>query len=511
MIVSIPNPGVWGWPWHGLATGGVVAGKSITQPPNGNAWLIDIGLPAISLTSAESSEATANGYDWRNYAMISGGRVYDTALPNNAFIHVDDSSKCWLITLTFSYPSSNTVGISASIKRFGLFGHGATSAITKTTTAACEHIELTEALGNPVSTYSAREYKLSDVWTNGAKSLVGVHLSTVGYQAPSDLFSVLEITLSGSGGVDGSGLGISAAEVMGQPDLTLRHQSNGISDGIDEGTGIGLQWYGASGTGFGGGMDLLQERDVGWTFARVCYYSSGGVVKALRLRARETTDHWLTSAPGFTPGQCAGVFGNLCDVGDVYVTAEGFYSVEISILENSDVKDHLSAVSSASLTQRQMLNRQLTDHLGYLNGDPGAIYGETTDLCCQGYFYAYTEYLQDDWEWSGSLAYFYDQADSETITIDDLSDLTAAWRREIYDTSSANIAIGSKYFGLQRIDAKAAAFYASETSTGARTYGPISTPLGVKTYASTPSADIFFAWQRKTGDFSFSTSPICYV
>jgi len=59
--------------------------------------------------------------------------------------------------------------------------------------------------------------------------------------------------------------------------------------------------------------------------------------------------------------------------------------------------------------------------------------------------------------------------------------------------------------GIYRAD-NIAAFYLLDTD---RTYGTVATALGDKT--TTETADLYFSWQRKTGDFSFSANPICWV
>ena len=213
----------WGWPWHGLCEGGVIgtSGKTITQPWGGNAWLIDKGLPALDMSPELIASEAAEGREWRNYGLISGGQVNGTWLPRrmsggapvepNSFVHVDEDGINWLVTVLGTFPATNTVRLNLSIVRFGHFeqGVGEQSPITKTVDISCENIQ---------PTYSAsREVKLQDVWTNGSKALLCVFYL---WADQSLVFSAIEMVLTGTGGATGSGLVVDATEVKGQSQLT---------------------------------------------------------------------------------------------------------------------------------------------------------------------------------------------------------------------------------------------------------------------------------------------------
>ncbi len=524
-MITIPNGGVWGCPWHGLATSGIIAGssKAITQPTNGNAWLIDMGLPAISLTSAETAEATANNYEWRNYAMISGGRLYDTALPAESFIHVDAADQCWLVTLSYSYPATNTLRVTASIKRFGLFGHGAAAAITKTADVVCNDLT--------ISGGESREYWLNDVWTNGVKCLVGVGI----FQSPTrDLVSVVEINISGTGGTDGSGLSVSGSEVIVKADLSpgsfdieptntdntvepyrigslYAGTANGVIDIFEAvhtcdfgdpadtiesrryysatGPTQDFFWYGDSPTGFGGGYSVVDLESIGGIYAKEAFYNSSGSVKVLRVKFETTTENHLT---GFSGPTCSGFLYTYCNqpptndaitYNDKYLS--GSTTKKLTILLNNDAIDSLGSVESWTGEQHSF-----SELLGAS--------GHVTTITPTGTVI------------SGSLS-SYLSSSTDIITSTILSTIAQNFRKKTTPSDSSTAMSSGKYIGLQAIDAKSASFYYSPSSGAARNYGTVTTPLGNKTYTGTPTANIFFAWQRKTGDFSFATSPICYV
>ena len=477
-----PSPfHAWGWPWHGLCVGATVSGHTVNQPDHGSAWLLDLGLPAVTLTAEETTEAATMGYTWLNYAMISGGYLYDTWLGADTFVHVDDAGECWLVSLSYGVPGTNTLRVTADVVRFGVFGQGLATPFSMSVDVACAHIELSTATGNPVNNYDRRVIALEDVWTNGARALVGVVLqSGSGASTENDLFSVVEISLSGEG--NGAGLTLTGVEVLGQSALTRKFSDNGINDGINVGAGMGAQWYGDF---IGGGDSLIQGYFVGGQWARAAHFDSNGNPQAYILRVIVQEDHWITGTSGVTCVDCGYSTFQTCEAD---VSAAGIYAARLELLRGATVVDHLSATVTRSGTQHQYNNQ------------------------CAAVFTA-TGYCADDGPaaWSGSLAAHFDAADAPSFGHAAVSSLIAAWRAYDPHQADANVLIGAVRLGLQRIDAKAAALYKTAGTPGARTYGTIATPLGNKTYSGSASSNLYFAWQRMTGAFSFSTSPICYV
>ena len=481
-MIEGPLTGVWGWPWHGLASANIIqpSGKSIDQPQHCHAWLIDIGLPAITLTAAEEASATANDYEWRNYALISGGRVYDTALPAESFIHVDTDNKCWLIILSYTYTAENQVNITATIKRFGLFGYGELGTVTKTDSATCTHIELTAALGNPIGTYSARVISLSDVWTNGAKVLVDVKLATLSPSYYVDLLSVIEIEITGAGGSDGSGLSISATEIKGQYDLTFAYDSGSLPPPSNPFCN-GLNWVASSTYQY----YLPNNRTIYASYAKESFYDSAGAARALGIR--------FDSIQGIVTCEDAWQENSPTETCYIWETATTVPTVETHLVAKVDDVISISITKDGVATD--VLERTLTYYMH-----------EWYTLCngafTSGLFIEY-DYPSTD-IYTGGLSDQFDADDG--LHASDVSALAAGWRIE--QASTAVTLASGKIFGVQHIDSKSAAFFIGGTS---RTYGPVSTPLGNKTTALAPSEEIYFSWQRKTGDFSFSTSLICYV
>lgn len=78
-----------------------------------------------------------------------------------------------------------------------------------------------------------------------------------------------------------------------------------------------------------------------------------------------------------------------------------------------------------------------------------------------------------------------------------------------YPASATNL----WFFGIHRMPSKAAAFVATNDNTTVH-YGTVSTPAGSKTTTLTATMTgslVNFAYQRKTGAYTFAAAPICYV
>lgn len=253
----------WGWPWHGLIQAGTVGatGQDHIQPAKCNSWLIDKGLDPLDLTPDQIAAYAAEGMEWRNYALIAGGTVYGAELDDQTYIAVDDVGDNWMVTLAYSFLGSSQIRITASIVPFGVFQDEdipLPTPVTKTVDVQCTAIELS----NPVSaqgsiTFTAQNADLHDVYTNGAKAIVGVLLETGA--GLLYLFACIEVEIGGEGGTTGSGLDFTASEVISQPNLctgTVNVDTNNYtnqgkavsydldnSDCLDDGIGTGIKTY----------------------------------------------------------------------------------------------------------------------------------------------------------------------------------------------------------------------------------------------------------------------------
>lgn len=132
-----------GTPLHGLVKAGSLTLPNSTSVPYpqpdasagpdlaGAAWSVERpGVPTVPLTPEQQAEATANGWQWRNKAMLSGGKrqVYGKEL--NGWIYIDSAGDRWLVTTTLDGATTDFVSAlsgTVTLARFGDFGKPAES------------------------------------------------------------------------------------------------------------------------------------------------------------------------------------------------------------------------------------------------------------------------------------------------------------------------------------------------------------------------------------------------
>ncbi|MNZ22485.1 hypothetical protein D3C78_395770 [compost metagenome] len=141
---------VFGAPWHGRVQGGQLLlpiGSSMPypQPPAVREGITDMpdgfgaahivavpGTPAVVRSPEEQAADTASGRQWRNTAMLSGGRQQLYGKPLDGWIYVDPNGARWLVRCAqlaesimhdFGAPLSGTL----TLIRFGELGGSAES------------------------------------------------------------------------------------------------------------------------------------------------------------------------------------------------------------------------------------------------------------------------------------------------------------------------------------------------------------------------------------------------
>ncbi|MCK9386071.1 MAG: hypothetical protein M0Q15_15790 [Nevskia sp.] len=513
----------WGWPWHGLCEGGAIgsSGKIITQPATGNAWLIDKSLPALDITPAEIASEALAGREWRNYALIPGGSVHGQALPANTYIHVDADGLNWMVTVSGSFPAVNSVRLQLSIVRFGHFQIGATlpTPVLKTVDVSCEDVEL--SWSGPGGTWYrfGRWVDLQDVWTNGARALLGVFMGTVPDVSQVALFSAIELVLTGSGGADGSGLAVAATEVKPRSSLTTDGlydgtNSSGTSGSIMSGSFIADSNYvlveipdnstcygwGSGGTmevhwtgleGYVNGYPLVSGYIKELTSCRFCCYGADGTVLAYRLKSSMTIDHWVASYGDTGKLGDYTCYAGACNLGrEITVTIAGQHVEGCYLLQNDSVIDKIEHTVAYSGTQSQ---------------GRGTYTSNPCDLNLWEIDYP-VPYHESGRSWAGSLSALIPVA-AYWPTAGASLDLFASWKQvfEVNGGGIVNLSGAVATVGIHRT-LNIAGFFTLGTT---RNYGTIATPLGNKT--TTETGGLYFAWQRKTGEFAFSANPICYV
>lgn len=219
--------------------------------------------------------------------------------------------------------------------------------------------------------------------------------------------------------------------------------------------------WGADGGGLSASASIIRDgtacydklttslRHLETIYARYAYYDSGGDARVARLRTYD------------------------------YISDDGLTFIDgVYLLEDATQKDWLEMVS--------------------VNPDPGVWSGSLSSHFAPQDRFVYWTGSPLNWKDSRDLLarIWMDSTDSGTVPM------------LIYDSGVGGTVYTNNALGLQRIDAHAAALFIPGTP---RTYGSVMTPTGVLTAGLSPSGNIYFAWQRKTGATQFSTSRICYV
>lgn len=531
----------WGWPYHGLAetVGGNTtiagSGKLIELVYNGHAWLIDKGMPAVDIAPSEVIAEAAEHREWRTYAQISGSVVYGKRLPwrvafgqssPSAFIHIDAAGVPWLINLDLvEWPSANHVKLDFEVVKFGEFRQEDPPApLSRNATATCTAIEPGDLVSIVNKSYIERDVLLFDVHTNGSKALFGVcgeygaaYYGSSGY---IDVLALIELSISGTGGADGSGLGFTLVEAMGQPVLTTwgpntgptnvepgsgifsGHVYSGVSTpiGAQDYDGSCLSWSASQGTTEilwrgdktdGLGHSTAVECGVVTQFCNCRYatYDADGHIQAWRIRYRRTVDHSIAAIDD------SGLLGgSSCDTGGTALT----HTISVSIVGGSrEGYTILSNDSEIDKVERVIVyaGTQLQTYGPCIFGGSGCLWTFTHP----------TPYAATSSTWDGSLSA---ALPAGTGWPDTGANRWIMWSfadvRAVNLNTPQALPDGTKV-GIYRTT-NAAAFYVGDPS---RVYGNVCTQVGIQSTALT--GNFYFAWQRKTGDSAISPNPCCYV
>lgn len=121
----------FGCPWHGMAKNGALydapGGTEIKAvwPQSGPATqLLQVpGIAAVSRTPEEAASDAVNNFNWKNYALVAGSKLYGQDLPDSWVIYIDDNDVPWLLTLT-CVPDSpyGNAKFDVTVKLVSLFG-----------------------------------------------------------------------------------------------------------------------------------------------------------------------------------------------------------------------------------------------------------------------------------------------------------------------------------------------------------------------------------------------------
>ena len=527
---------VWGWPYHGLCAGGSItlpnaATHPMIQPPNELTWLIDMGLQPIERSPTELLADAAAGFEWRNYALISGGMIYGKALNAgsfnpDAFIHVDIEGKRWLVKWISAYITTSKL---AAVFTFSACEFG--RLVTDGATAL--PVEFTVVIPSDSMASAHGVFDLEDVWTNGSRALLGIYRIVPTSQTTDgtpiepwlkDMVSLVEVVISGAGGADGSGLVFSGTEIRGRPQLdypeTIRAPGTAQTDPMvpgysyictqDQQTSVITCQYIQSGfvsffTAMGG--ILFEDSEFYPTAkARFAYYKPDGSAVAAKLKIGSNESFTIGGLTLQTSG--ADVFDPNTSTWDygahaIYTgSGSGVCRQGIYLMEDNAIIDKIEFV------QNIVFSRTADQWQG---GSPVITYSPNLTFYDVGHW-------ESNLTASISIPTMRNEFGKVSFTV--AQTLMEAWRKLADDTGAStgnyersgsgidDVTWGTG-FGIQRIAERAAGFFKLNGAT--RTYGAIMSPYGVLAAGVTSSANIYLTGNRKTGAVMTAESSICYV
>lgn len=222
----------WGCPWHGLVQAGsltlpngasmaypqpaapvaVISGSPVSMPDTlGSTYRVAVpGLPDVSRTPDELAADAVAGREWRNEALLSGGRFQLYGKQLDGWIYIDTAGDRWLVTCsTFNesalYPFNAAFNATLVLSRFGDFGAAAETysyPISLSDWQQTGAVFFSESGGSP-STVTSGRLTVDAIKSDGSAAVVMVHLRRVLAPSVDPMvrwpLGFLEINLSGPG------------------------------------------------------------------------------------------------------------------------------------------------------------------------------------------------------------------------------------------------------------------------------------------------------------------------
>jgi hypothetical protein len=486
-----PEPSlVWGWPWRGLGSNYTITGHTGNVFRDCQSWLIDLGLPAISLTAAETTEATANGYTWQNYGHVSGGYVYGVDIQQNGgtrkdtFIHVDGDDRLWRVRLEVSISGDN-VDITCRFKPFGEFGYGELTQQTVVKSVSCAEITPTVS--------PTREWSIADAKTNGAACLVEIRIVSGSFK---DIYSVIELTPTVTAGV----ADFSAFEVFGGAETTATSSTpsavyvSPARPSVTLSTACGNILL----TAGGGTHNFVYGSLVNRRYAVAAYYDSAGMAHLVRFREADIGSvsfggYVITEGPT-PPGGC----------GEYTVSSQ----LSGTIYSGTSLQIEVDGVAIATFKNEKAVEK-------LWNSGNGSVYcfgSECADNGGSTWFNNPSDLIGgSDVGTTNTPGFGSGLPNSFTTVINGIRSRTylapTSTSTDLIDLSSTVIGTCGAVFAPPSL----LAFW----------YKPTGSDVVLSTWAAPISAtytgslatvpSVYWAWNRKTNAYTFSTLPVCYV
>lgn len=363
---GLPGPhllgrtGIFGTPYHGTVQSGLITlpnatTRTYTQPEGvypdvaGATHLLrKPGQPAVTRTPEQEAADLAAGREWRNVAMLSGGRQQLYGQNLQGWIYIDPDGGRWLIQFvtdieTVIFAIGTPLSIQMRVSRFGVFGGEPQTFLTTLNLTDWGQsgypAQPTFRVGTTFPNVTSAGFFLEAVTPTGSKAAINVHFRRT---TSSDSFdSTVDVTVRHSLGW----LEIAVSMVDGLPALSLSVLKN-------RGETLSIITNSSVGTA---GTDTTEPALIsGGGTTRIVTGSFVDELETKRLFAvwvDPETDEWRWLAVRYrydrnTASTFLGTYG-LSYVVETESTIEHAYAIELD-----DVEQMAFEVSIASLTTR---------------------------------------------------------------------------------------------------------------------------------------------------------------
>ena len=156
-----------------------------TKPESGDTRLIKFdGLPELPiLTEQEQAQLTAQGLAFKDYAILTDGKLYDKQLGADIWLYRAPDAKVWRLSVSKVETMNAQVVVTLTYQRFGRFISAELSEVL-----AVGDVVVTIESSNRLA---SNTWGISDISPNGNAAVLAIYQDNI-------KLNYVEITLSGS-------------------------------------------------------------------------------------------------------------------------------------------------------------------------------------------------------------------------------------------------------------------------------------------------------------------------
>jgi hypothetical protein len=211
-------PKIFGFPYHGLVTNGTLTlpnNEQFTHPgiTNGDTQLLAVpNFPLVTRTPEQQASDQANGFEWRNKAIIANNHLGSADLGENWLLYIDSNQTTWYFNIGYNVVG-NQCSFSCVLKSaFGRF-NGNYPQISRELAQSQTTFTEQGAL-KPLNRFTFERS------SNGSEMLIHVYAeliedNDIEFPEPLSLFEVWKLNISGDGALSSNpnelGQGIAAS------------------------------------------------------------------------------------------------------------------------------------------------------------------------------------------------------------------------------------------------------------------------------------------------------------